>query len=71
MKVSLHTLGCKVNQYETQEITGQLLKNGFSVTLSDKEADIYIVNSCTVTAESDRKTRQLVRRLKKAIRTAL
>lgn len=65
MKVSLHTLGCKVNQYETQEITEQLLKNGFSVTLSDKEADIYIVNSCTVTAESDRKTRQLVRRLKK------
>ena len=65
MKVKLYTLGCKVNQYETQEITEDLLKNGFSVTLNDDEADVFVVNSCTVTAESDRKTRQTVRHLKR------
>ncbi|MGN0520307.1 MAG: tRNA (N(6)-L-threonylcarbamoyladenosine(37)-C(2))-methylthiotransferase MtaB [Candidatus Fimenecus sp.] len=65
MKVKLYTLGCKVNQYETEEITEQLLKNGYEITLQDGEADIFVVNSCTVTAESDRKTRQLVRRLKR------
>lgn len=65
MKVKLHTLGCKVNQYETEEITEQLLKDGFEITLQDGEADIFVVNSCTVTAESDRKTRQMVRRLKR------
>ena len=65
MKVKLYTLGCKVNQYETQEITEDLLKNGFSVTFNDDEADAFVVNSCTVTAESDRKTRQTVRHLKR------
>lgn len=65
MKVKLYTLGCKVNQYETQEITESLIKNGFEITNEDEKADIYIVNSCTVTAESDRKTRQLVRHFKR------
>ena len=65
MKVKLYTLGCKVNQYETQEITENLIKNGFEITLDDSAADVFIVNSCTVTKESDRKTRQLVRRLKR------
>ena len=64
MKVKLHTLGCKVNQYETEVITEDLIKNGFTITQSDDDADIFIVNSCTVTSESDRKTRQTVRRLK-------
>ena len=44
MKVKLYTLGCKVNQYETQEITEDLLRNGFSVTLSDDDADVFVVN---------------------------
>lgn len=65
MKVKLYTLGCKVNQYETEELTELLLKNGYTVTLRDEEADIFVVNSCTVTAESDRKTRQTVHRLKR------
>ena len=64
MKVKLHTLGCKVNRYETEAITEDLIKNGFTITLSDNDADIFIVNSCTVTSESDRKTRQTVRHLK-------
>ena len=65
MNVKLYTLGCKVNQYETEEITQALLREGFSVTTDDKQADVFVVNSCTVTAESDRKTRQLVRKLKR------
>ena len=62
MTVSFYTLGCKVNQYETESMKNILLKNGFS--LSDN-GDIAIVNSCTVTAESDRKTRQLLNRIRK------
>ena len=65
MHVKFYTLGCKVNQYETQELTELLQKNGYTVTVQDENADIFVVNSCTVTAESDRKTRQTVRRLKR------
>lgn len=65
MHVKFYTLGCKVNQYETQELTELLQKNGYTVTLQDENADVFVVNSCTVTAESDRKTRQTVRRLKR------
>lgn len=64
MQVHFHTLGCKVNQYETEEIAEALEKRGFTVTPTEENADIFVVNSCTVTAESDRKTRQLVRKLK-------
>ena len=65
MKVFFHTLGCKVNQYETQEMREQLNKNGYTVTENEDDADIFIINSCTVTSESDRKTRQSVRHYKK------
>ena len=65
MKVFFHTLGCKVNQYETQEMREQLNKNGYEVTEDESVADIFVVNSCTVTSESDRKTRQCVRHYKK------
>lgn len=64
MQVHFHTLGCKVNQYETEELTEALTARGFTVTPVEENADIFVVNSCTVTAESDRKTRQLVRKLK-------
>ncbi len=64
MKAAFYTLGCKVNQYETQEMFCQLKNNGFEITDSKNSADIYIINSCTVTAESTRKTRQAVRRFK-------
>ena len=57
MKVKLYTLGCKVNQYETQEMTEDFIKHGFEVTLSDSEADVFVVNSCTVTAQSDKKNK--------------
>ncbi|MBQ3150169.1 MAG: tRNA (N(6)-L-threonylcarbamoyladenosine(37)-C(2))-methylthiotransferase MtaB [Clostridia bacterium] len=65
MKVAIFTLGCKVNQYESQVICELLEKGGFTVVDSDETADIYIVNSCTVTSESDRKNRQAVRRFKR------
>ncbi len=66
MKCAFYTLGCKVNQYESQAMAESLGKYGFTCVDPGEEADVYIVNSCTVTAESDRKTRQAVRRFKKA-----
>ena len=65
MKVYFYTLGCKVNQYETQEMLELLEKAGYGISAQASDADIIIVNSCTVTAESVRKTRQAVRRFKK------
>lgn len=65
MKVAFYTLGCKVNQYET-EYMAELLKNaGFEIVNHNDEADYYIINSCTVTATADQKTRQSVRRFKR------
>ncbi len=63
--ISVHTLGCKVNQYESQELTELLRSSGYESTENNSSADIFIINSCTVTAESSRKTRQLVRKLKR------
>lgn len=65
MKVYFYTLGCKVNQYETQEMSELLEKNGHTIIYNATEADVAVVNSCTVTAESVRKTRQIIRKLKK------
>ena len=66
MKVFIFTLGCKVNQYESQEMSEILAKQGFETAGTPDGADVIIVNSCTVTAESVRKTRQAVRHLKKS-----
>lgn len=65
MKVKFYTLGCKVNQYESQAIGEKLKERGYEITDTKDSADVVIVNSCTVTAESDRKTRQAVRRFKR------
>ncbi len=65
MKAAFYTLGCKVNQYESQAMAQSLEKHGFLITDHTEDADVYVINSCTVTAESDRKTRQAVRRFKK------
>jgi len=59
----LVTLGCKVNQYETQLVREALLKNGFREAAEDEPADLCVVNTCTVTGEADSKGRQLIRRL--------
>lgn len=60
--VGIFTLGCKVNQYESEAIAEALEKRGFAVLPHDTECDAYIINTCTVTAESDRKARQFIRR---------
>ncbi len=65
MLIFFHTLGCKVNQYETQSMRELFQGSGHCITENAKDADIIILNSCTVTAESDRKTRQLLRRFRK------
>jgi threonylcarbamoyladenosine tRNA methylthiotransferase MtaB len=59
----LLTLGCKVNQYETQYVKEMLEANGYREAASEESADLCIVNTCTVTAEADAKGRQLIRRL--------
>ncbi len=64
MKAAFYTLGCKVNQYETQEMISLLKNEGYEIINHKQKADIYIINSCTVTAESSRKTRQAVRRFR-------
>lgn len=65
MKVKMITLGCKVNQYESEAMLSSLLQNGFSAACDTEPADVVVLNSCTVTAESDRKVRQILRRAKK------
>ncbi len=65
MRAAFYTLGCKVNQYETQAMSQALENHGFEIVDCSEKADVYVINSCTVTAESDRKTRQTVRHFKK------
>ena len=62
MKIAIYTLGCKVNQYETQAMERELLRRGHTLTGFDGPADAYIVNTCTVTAVSDKKCRNIIRR---------
>lgn len=65
-KVAFYTLGCKVNQYETEAMEENFEKNGYRIVNHDEVADIYVINTCTVTNLSDRKSRQFIRRAKKA-----
>lgn len=60
--VGLYTLGCKVSQYETEAIGEAFEARGFTVMPFDAVCDAYVINTCTVTAESDRKSRQIIRR---------
>ena len=63
-KVCFITLGCKVNKYESDCMAGILKSHGYAVSHELEKADIYIVNTCTVTAMSDKKSRQVLRRAK-------
>ena len=64
MKVAFHTLGCKVNQYETEAIKEAFVSRGADIVSEDEAADVYVVNTCTVTNMADRKSRQYIRRMK-------
>lgn len=61
-KVAFYTLGCKVNQYETEAMVQLFKQKGYEIEEFQQKADVYIINSCTVTNESDRKSRQMIRR---------
>ena len=63
--VAFYTLGCKVNQYETEAVTELFSDDGYEIVPFTEKADIYIVNTCSVTSMSDRKSRQIIRRAKK------
>ena len=60
--VAFCTLGCRVNQYETRAVEEAFMKKGFTVGKFTDECDAYVINTCTVTGESDRKSRQMIRR---------
>ena len=65
MKVAFHTLGCKVNQYETEALALKFRERGYEIVGETDFADIYIINTCTVTGLADRKSRQYIRKMKK------
>lgn len=66
LRVAITTLGCKVNQYDTATIEDRLKADGLTLVPFAETADVYIVNSCTVTNQADAESRQLVRRAKRA-----
>ena len=62
--VAFYTLGCKVNQYETNAMQQQFIKNGYKIVENNEIADVYVINTCTVTNMAERKSRQMLRRVK-------
>ncbi|MCI8552054.1 MAG: tRNA (N(6)-L-threonylcarbamoyladenosine(37)-C(2))-methylthiotransferase MtaB [Lawsonibacter sp.] len=71
MRIAFYTLGCKVNQYETQALETLFTQRGHTLVPFEGEADVYVINSCTVTAVSDKKSRQTVRQARKRARSAV
>ena len=69
--VSFITLGCKVNQYETNAMAQKFKEKGYKVIEGEAKADIYVINTCTVTNMSDRKSRQMLRRMKDINKNAI
>ena len=65
-KVSFITLGCKVNQYDSDAMRTLFVKNGYRQAGEDENADVYVVNTCSVTSIGDRKSRQMVRRIRRS-----
>lgn len=65
LSVALTTLGCRLNQYDTEAVREQFLRAGYRCVPFDDDADVYVVNSCTVTAKSDRDSRRLARQAKR------
>lgn len=65
VKVAVHNLGCKVNSYEIDVMQQELIKNGYKIVPFDQKADIYVVNTCSVTNVADKKSRQMLHRAKK------
>jgi threonylcarbamoyladenosine tRNA methylthiotransferase MtaB len=70
-KVSFLTLGCKVNQYESNAMAQKFIEAGYEICDVDKKPDIVIVNTCTVTNIANRKSRQLLRKVKEENKEAI
>ncbi len=66
MKAALHNLGCKVNAYETEAMQQILEEAGYEIVPFSEYADVYVINTCSVTNMADRKSRQMLHRAKKA-----
>ena len=64
-RVKFHTLGCKVNQYETEAMEELFLHAGYDLAAEQESADVYVINTCTVTHASDAKSRQQIRKMKR------
>ena len=64
-KAAFYTLGCKVNHYETDAMEHLFRESGYEVDDFENFADVYVINTCTVTSMSDKKSRQMIRRAKK------
>ncbi|MCF2661895.1 tRNA (N(6)-L-threonylcarbamoyladenosine(37)-C(2))-methylthiotransferase MtaB [Pseudoflavonifractor phocaeensis] len=71
MNIAFYTLGCKVNQYETQALEQLLTQRGHTLVSFEGEADVYVINTCSVTAVSDKKSRQVIRRTRKTAPDAI
>ncbi len=71
MKVAIRTLGCKVNQYESEMLKERFKEKGFDLASDDEIADVFVINSCSVTNLSDRKSRQIARACKKQNKDAI
>lgn len=71
MKVAIFTLGCRVNIYDTEVMISSLKKEGFEVVSSDEKADVYCINTCTVTNNGDKKSRQFISKAKKKNENAI
>ena len=70
-KVAFYTLGCKVNQYETNAMEQQFIQKGYKTVENSENADIYIINTCSVTNMAERKSRQMLRRVKEINKDAI
>lgn len=64
-KVAIYTLGCKVNQYESDSMSDALKKSGYEIVSFNEAADVYIINTCSVTNMAERKSRQIIHRARK------
>lgn len=64
-KVSFITLGCKVNQYDSDAMRSLFVRNGYKMAKENENADVYVINTCSVTSIGDRKSRQMVRRIRR------
>ena len=65
MRVAFYTLGCRVNQYESEAMAEKFIKDGYEVVDYSDFADVYVINTCTVTNMGDKKSRQIINRAKK------